>query len=1179
MVSCFGFVAPRWKQARFPFTANREMRVSDRSKLGWLLLVALLMSSTNIHAQIVSARLKGVIRDASGATIPGATVTAAEADSHARLVQTADANGLYLFPALPPGEFTITVEANGFRKRIYSHLILTTGQTVDLDVVMQPGEATSEPTRSNAGPQIVFPDAQISGAFTPWDVSVLPLLARMPTILAAYEPGVLVNGGNEGLSTTNGTRQGSNNTTLDGMDVNDPVTPSLGVSLASMNTDTISQVRAITAGGDAEYGRNAGSQVILVTRSGGNRWFGSAYEYAQNATFNANDFFNSAVNGKRPQDNQNTFGFTGGGPIIKDRTTVFGNFEGTILRKEIVRNRTVLTSDAKSGLFSWLPLNSTTVSTFNIVGNDPRGLGINPQVAKVLNLLPNPNNYNVGDGLNTAGYQFNNPTDARSDQFTVRVDHNLTSNHRIFYRHSWSDSNGTDWRNNADATYPGMASGRDIEHRWGFALGSDWAISPYFVNEFRAGRQTSLSSFTRPARLSTPMMISGLWTDPLNPDFPSDRSTAINQISDNVTLFRNKHTFRFGASISFTNQGLSSSTGIFPDITFGTAYGNAPPSSIGPGITAISPAQRSTFESLYNALLGRPETITQTFYSNLTNFQSSGTPRVRSYSHSEFALFFQDEWKLRKNLSLTMGLRYEVSTAPSEQNGLQGTFNQASSLTDQSAQIGNLTMQPGGSLYGSDLHNFAPRIGFAWNPPGHSTLTLRGGYGIFYDRLVDAATNFVDANTPGFSQTVTVFPNQSSADVRLSDPYMLPVHTVAPASTQPDTRSTAAAVFDPGLRTGMVHQFSLTLQKRVSPNTILEASYVGTRGVDLFMNVNLDQPKVAGDFLTSFKQIQAFRTSLTPVPSSNTLVRLFGSTGAAINAIGGDAFDQGLAGVAADTVDRTYFSRYASAGLSDYYLRNFPQFNQLIVGTNQGRSYYDSAQLRASHRMGALQVNASYIFGRSRDNISVDGGGFTSPIDNYNVSLNKGYGDADREHVVSLAATFTLPSASRTWLRDAPRWAAEIPGGWDLGLLGVWESGAPFTVSSGHQTSAAGVPSWADLIGAHNFGAPIRSTNGVFYFYTEQIASFSFPGAGEIGTTGRNSFRGPDYFDIDATLVKNIQLKGTQKLSLRLDAFNVLNRANFALPVADLSDRNNFGRISSTVGNPRTLQVALRFSF
>jgi hypothetical protein len=1160
------------------------MRVSDRSKVGWLLLVALLMSFTNIHAQIASARLKGVIRDASGATIPGATVTAAEANSLARLAQTTNAQGLYLFPALPPGEFTITVEANGFRKRIYSHLILTTGQTVDFDVVMRPGDATSEPTRSNAGPQIVFPDAQISRAFSPWDVGVLPLLARMPTLLAAYESGVLVNGGNEGLSTINGTRQGSNNTTLDGMDVNDPVTPSLGVSLAPMNTDTIAQVRAITAGADAEYGRNAGGQVALVTRSGGSRWFGSAYEYAQNAAFNANDYFNNAVNGQTPQDNQNTFGITLGGPILKNRTTFFGNYEGSILRKEIVRNRTVLTSDAKSGLFSWLPpnsttVNSTTVQKFDIVHNDPRGLGINPQVAKVLSLLPAPNNGYIGDGLNTEGYLFNNPVDARANQFTVRVDHNLKSNHRIFYRHSWSDSNGTDWRNNADATFPGMASGRDIEHRWGFALGSDWAVSPTFVNEFRAGRQTSSSSFTRPARLSTPMMISGLWTDPLNPDFPSGHSTAVNQISDNVTLFRNKHTLRFGANISFTNQGLSSSAGISPDITFGTAYGNAPPSSIGPGITAITPDELSTFDSLYNALLGRPETITQTFYSNLKTFQSPGTPRVRSYSHSDYAFFVQDEWKLRKNLSLTMGLRYEVSTVPSEQSGLQGALNQASSLTDPSAHIGNLTVQPGGSLYGSDLNNFAPRIGFAWNPSGHSTLTLRGGYGIFYDRLVDAATNFVDANASGFSQTVTVFPNQSSADVRLSDPSVLPVQPPGPTLTPTDTRSTSAAVFDPGLRTGMVHQFSLILQKRVSPNTILEASYVGTRGVNLFMNVNLDQPRIAGDFLTSFKQIQAFRTSLTPVPSSNTLVRLFGSVGAAINAIGGAAFDQGLAGAAADTVDRTYFSRYASAGLSDYYLRNFPQFNQLIVGTNQGRSWYDSAQLRASHRMGPLQMNASYVFGRSRDNISVDGGGFTSPIDNYNVSLNKGYSDGDREHVASLAATFTLPPASRTWLRDAPRWAAEIPGGWDLGLLGIWESGAPFTVSSGYQTSAAGVPSWADFLGAHNIGAPIRATNGVFYFYQEQISSFSFPGAGQVGNTGRNSFRGPDYFDVDVSLVKNILLKGTQRLTFRVEAYNVLNRANFALPVVDLSSRTDFGQISSTVGNPRTLQVALRFSF
>ncbi len=1179
MDSCFGLFGSYLEREGFASVAHWEMPVSDRSKAVWLILAVLMTFSTDLHAQTASARLRGVIRNATGAPVPNASIVAAGVNRGTQLVQTTDAQGRYLFPAMPPGEFTITVEAKGFRKRIYNHLTLDAEQAAEFDIVLQPGDPAGEPMTANATQQILLPDAQMSRTFTLFDIQLLPLLEVMPLHLAAFGQGVEVEGGNEGLSRINGTRQGSNNITLDGIDANDPVSPSLGLSLTANNANTVAQVREFTAGAKAEYGRNAGGQVVLVTRSGGSRWSGSAYEYFQNANLNANDYFTSALNGRRPQDNRNIFGVDLGGPVVKDRTTLFANYEGTRLRQQIFRNRTVLTSSAKQGLFQWLPPGSSTLQSFNIANNDPRKLGINPQVAQILNLMPLPNNGAVGDGINTAGFYFNNPIDATDDQATLRIDHSLKSNHRVFARFNWLRQDGTDWRHNADATFPGQPSGRDLERHWAFALGSDWAISDRTINELRAGSQSSSSSFTRPGRLSTPMMVSGLWTDPLNPDFPFSQGSTVVTVSDKLSLSRNQHSFKAGATFWYTDQNLSSAAGIYPDITFGTSYGNTPPAQTGSQFTTMTPADLNTFQLLYNDLLGRPETVTQTFYSNLQTFQTPGSPRVRDYSYAEVALFFQDDWRLRKNLSLSLGVRYELSTAPSEKNGLQGAFNQASSI-DAASQLNNLSIQPGGSWFSKDLNNFAPRFGFAWTPEHHSTVTLRGGYALLYDRMVGATVNFVDANTPGYAQTVTTFPNQLSNDVRLGDSaVVLPVQPASPTVTQPDTRATSAGLFNSGLRTGYVHEFNLTVQKVLSPDTILEASYVGTRGVDLFMNVNLNQPRITGDFLTAFKQIQAFRSSLTPVPSSNTLVRMFGSVNAAVSAIGGSTFDQGLAGAAADTVDRLYYSKYASAGQTDFYLRNFPQFNQMIQGTNLGRSYYDSLQLRARHRMGQLQLNASYTWGKSLDNISVDGGSFTSPIDSFDVSRNKALSDADRTHVVTAAGTFLLPNARRTWLRDAPRWMIDTASGWELSMLGVWESGAPFTVSSGRQTFAAGVDSWANYFGPRNIGAPIRASNGVYYFYQEQLSAFSFPDAGEIGTAGRNTFRGPNYFNIDMALVKDVEFKNNRKVSLRLEAYNVFNRANFALPTVNLSSLPTFGQITSTVGTPRILQVSFRYVF
>jgi hypothetical protein len=1153
-----------------------------RLKIGFIVIVGLAIFWQDVGAQVASARLRGSVRDSSGTVIPGAKVVANNTNGRLRAEVLTDERGWFLFPFLPPGEFTISVEAKGFRPGDYMDFNLETNQILDLNLSLQAGDAAAGRKTTSATETIIIPDPQISRTFSQVDLEILPQMTRVPITLGVFQPGVQVQGGDPGTSRINGTRQGSNNLILDSTDVNDPVAPSFGLSLAAVNTESIAQVRVITAGAKAEYGRNSGAQVLLVTRSGGDRWAGSAYDYFQNAVLNANNFFNNAGEGKRPKSNQNVFGFSLGGPLIANRTWIFGNYEGNRFNKEIIRNRTVLTSYAKSGLFTYLPRVANAnddVLTYNIVKNDPRGLGIDPQVAKALSLLPDPNNGDVGDGLNTAGYRFNNPIDGRENQFTIRVDHNLTSNHRIYYRHSWSQDNRVDWLNNADATFPGQPSGRERASQWGFSAGSDWAITTHFVNEFRLGRQSSSSSLLRPARLSTPMMISGLWTDPLNPDFPSARGSRIHEMSDNLTMFREKHAFKAGADVRFILQNRSSTAGTYPDVTFGTSFGNISPVSIGPGSTALTTDERQSFELLYNALLGRIEQVTQTFYSNLNTFQASGSPLVRDYNFREYGIFFQDEWKLRNNLTLSLGVRYELSKAPSESNGLQGVFDPSSSLLDPFTQIDDLTVQRGGAWYKTDANNFAPRFGFAWNPPDIEGLTVRGGFGIFYDRLVGAATNFVDANTPGFVQVGTTFPNQSSDDLRISDGIPFPVQPGAPILMQPITRATSVAIFDPALKNGYISEFHLTLQKKCSANTVFETSYVGTRGLDLFMNQNSNQTKIAGDFLLSFREIQAFRNSLTPVPKTNSLVRLFGSVNGAIKAIGGTTFDQGLVGTAADTVDRVYFSRYSAAGLSDYYLRNFPQFNQLIIGTNQGRSYYDSFQLRVRHRTGAMNVDAAYTWSESRDTISVDAGGFSSPIDNNNVSLNKGRSDADRTHVFSTAITYALPTPTNTWFHNTPGWMPELARGWNIGLLTVWESGLPFTVSSGRQTSAAGVDSWADYSGKRNIGAVIRSSSGAYYFNTDQIQTFTFPAAGEIGTSGRNTFRGPRYFDIDISLAKNIRVNDSQKFSLRVEVYNLFNNTNFGLPATNLSSPSTFGRITSIVGNPRTMQLALRYTF
>lgn len=1144
--------------------------------------LAVLVGYALSMAQVSTARLEGLVQDATGAVVPGATVSVVNNRTQARAEVSVSPEGLFVFPSLQPGIYTLSVEAAGFRKAVVSNIELNVGATVSEIIKLEIGAVTESVVVEANAVRVQTTEAQISRAVTLRDIEVLPQLGRAPIILAVFNPGVQINPGNTTFSRVNGLRQGSNNSKLDGIDVNDSVVPRLGLSLTANNTDSVGEFRVVTSGGKAEYGRSAGAQIELITRSGTNQWSGNAYDYLRNHVLHANNFFNnSSVPAiSRPKFIQNMFGGSLGGPILKDRTFIFGNYQGRRTRQEIVRNRTVLTPEAKRGLFRWRPPGSSEIRSFDIVSNDPRKKGIDPQIAPILKLLPDPNNYDVGDGLNTAGFRFNNPNNSFEDQFTIRADHHLWNRNRVFFRLSWQRNSFIDSLNNADARYPGQPHGRQGGRRWGYAVGSDWAITNTMVNEFRIGHQSARVAFDR-VRLPQPMFLSNSWTDPLNPAFAQGRNSPVEDLTDNLSIVRSKHTFKTGLNWRFTTQWGYNDAGIWPNVTFATTFGNVPPATIGPsGATVISSADRQRFENLYNDLLGRMNQVTQTFYSDLEKFQEAGKPRVRNTLLREGGIFFQDDWRVRPKLTLNLGLRWEYFAAPKEKDRLQGVLDKAALLNTVS-QISDLTVQRSSNWYKNDLNNFAPRIGLAYDPWGDGKTAVRANYGVFYDRLIGATISLVDANTPGFSQAVPVYPNSTAgSDVRVSDGIPLPQRPAAPVLRLPTTRSTSVVVYSPQLRTGYVQQYSLTIQREMLRNTVVEVGYVGTRGTKMFMDVNYNQPRIYESFLAAFRELQAFRSSGTAPSATNPLVRVFGSAAAAVSSLGASTIDQGQAAVAANTLDRNNYRRYAAAGLSDYYLRNFPQFNLAIVGEPFGRSYYNSLQLSLRRQTGALRFAANYTFSKSMDNISVDGNGFTTPIDNFNLGLNRARGDYDRPHSLNLMTIYTLPiGRGRQLAGDIPRWADTLIGGWDLGGLVIWQSGPVMTYSSGRQTGPYTTNTWANYTGDRNIGSVTRKGNGVFFLTPEEIARFSFPAAGEIGTSGRNAFRGPRFFGIDLSLVKRFRITERHTVNCRAEAYNLLNNVNFATPGASLVTPASFGKISAIVGNPRIMQLALRYDF
>jgi hypothetical protein len=320
-------------------------------------------------------------------------------------------------------------------------------------------------------------------------------------------------------------------------------------------------------------------------------------------------------------------------------------------------------------------------------------------------------------------------------------------------------------------------------------------------------------------------------------------------------------------------------------------------------------------------------------------------------------------------------------------------------------------------------------------------------------------------------------------------------------------------------------------------------------------------------------------------------VRLYGSASNAVLAIGSSVIDTGAAGTAADTVDQLYYSRYAQAGVSNFYIRNFPQYNAVYQGTNEGRSYYDSLQLRLSRQAGGARFSANYTWSKSIDNGSGEGGSYGSVLDNYNLRLNRGRSDFDRTHVLKGTATYALPAGrGRRKGSNWPHWLNAVAGGWELGFLAVAESGSPFLVQSGYRTTGTTMTT-ADFSGDRNIGSATRHGDGVYWFTPDQIKQFTLPAAGETGNTGRNTFRGPRFLDTDLSFGKRARVQERMALALRVEAFNVFNYVNFANPSPSLSVPGSFGKISQTVqgapglplgepfGGPRVLQLVARLEF
>jgi hypothetical protein len=1144
-------------------------------------------------AQTASIRLEGIVWDPTGEPLSDVGLTAIDEETGRQIETVSDSEGYYRFLALPPGVYTVTAKAKGFKDVVHRNKRLFSPESAIENFSFEVSAIEKELTPSET-PKVN--DSATSGSFSRRELDSLPLLNRNPFTLLIYEPGVQISAGSESESTVNGARKMMNRITLDGLSISDPTTPIMGSSLLTTTPDTIADMQMFTSGAKAEYGESGGGQFVLASRAGAKTWSGEAYDYFRTRLLNANEFFTNTLNFPRPGLASNIFGLSVTGPI-GEKTRIFGNFEGNLTDQQLIENRLVLTDSAKTGIFKWFSPDDSkrtdeTMKSFNIAANDPRGLGIDSSIAAILEKLPEPNNKLIGDYLNLQGYRFDVPVDSTQNRVDVRLDHSLKANHQLFFHFNMGNTDSTDTLNGAEATYPGEQSGRYLNNTWTATFGSDWILSPRKVNELRIGYIHPKAELKRPARLTTPMYLANSWSNPLDTSFPRTNKFPAFEIVDNFSQSMNRHSLKYGASFRRAAQDIVDYSGLYPNITFGrdiNNHGNIPDSSVGPSEqTEISESDRIRFENLYNDLLGRIESVSQTFYSKPTGTLALGTPRNRNFATNGFSAFVQDDWKIRRNLTLNLGLRYEVRTSPRERDGLQSVLDKASRI-NASAQISNFSIAAKDKWYSTDMGNLAPRIGFSWDINGSGNTVLRGAYGVYYDHINGAITDFVDRNSPGLSKTVSVYPNLDNGDVRLSDGIPIPA---APGvvSTPSATRSQNVAVLNPNLKTPRVDQFNIMLEKKFL-GVLLEVGYTATRGKDLFQYTNLNQTKTRGDFLQAFNELKDYRDNGTPVPQTNTLAQIFGSPMAAFYFMKGSNFDSGEVGAAADQMDLNYYGNYDGAGVSEFYIRNFPQFDKFYYGSNTAKSWYDSFQFGIRKTTNHLNLRVFYTWSKSLDTMSSDGDSYVAPSDSFQTKINKAPSDFDRRHVLNAAWNYAIPyGRTRNPDSESPKWIGGLLGGWNFGALLVKQSGQRFTVTTGLQHLFSGVSSTANLDtgdtdtdssekhGSRSMGAIYKNSGNIYWFNPTQAAYFTNPGAGEVGSSGRNSFIGPHYFNMDAVLHKKFYLNEDKYLQLRIEGFNVFNNTHYGLPGTNLNS-GDFGIITRTIGSPRSLQVALRLKF
>ncbi len=685
-----------------------------------------------LGAQTSTSQISGTVRDATGASIPSAVVTISNEATGVVRKQTTTEAGVYAFPAIPVGIYTLQTEANGFKSFTQTGNTVQIDTPVTIDVNLEVGNAAERLEVSASAEVLQTTSASIGNVIEQKAINSLPLNGRNPLNLLIYEPGVVQRSGN--TVNVNGARSTAVNVTIDGIEANESTNPNPTNNIFRLHPDNVQEFKVTTSNPTPEEGRNSGANVSIATRSGTNQIHGALFEFFRNTALNAQEFYSNAQGVSKPVIQLNQYGFEVGGPIIRNRTFFFGSWQGQKVNfadpidKDFGAPVNLYTPSALSGVFRYWVANPTSplvingqkitqnstllmdsrtgryapgvrscagagdsncVASYDIYGSDPAGRGLDAAVKSVLGGYPAPNSFNAGDGLNLGAYQWNTPFRVRGPQYLARIDHNFNSKHTVFGRWLGAEQetlNG-DPLNSRPVILPGYPPrGEVFRPASNIAIGFRSVLSPRVVNELTFGFSRWQFLFTQgeanPKFPNAPRFTFNNSTVDYTSNPRTYRAVNTPQIVENISYLTGNHVMRFGANIRMyqhnDQRGDVGGTSLTPAISLSRT--TRPPAGFSlPAVgTATVPGISSTdlnrLQGTINDLLGIPAGLTQVFLGDLKNDtflpfrtgEKSVTLWAQGQRAKQYDFFVQDEWKVRRNLTLNYGLRWEVNPPPTE---------------------------------------------------------------------------------------------------------------------------------------------------------------------------------------------------------------------------------------------------------------------------------------------------------------------------------------------------------------------------------------------------------------------------------------------------------------------------------------------------------------------------------